>query len=123
MTTRKTRLFAVMLLCFAGGLAQTACSDDDDDLEDIIDDRLDDLDIDDDLVVTRTEWNNGFVAFDDDNDSVLVVSEFRFNGALFDLADLNNDGYVTEGEWNDVLDDIDTSNNGEIEESELAVYF
>ena len=111
------------MLCFVGGLQQTACSDDDDDLEDIIDDRLDDLDIDDNLVVTRSEWHNGFILFDDDEDTVLIFSEFRFNGALFDLADDNGDVLVTQTEWDNLVDEIDTNDNDRIEESELARYF
>jgi hypothetical protein len=111
-----------LALAVVFGLAAGGC-DDDDDLEDVIDDRLDDLDIDDDLVVTRSEWNDGFVLFDDDDDLLLAFDEFRFNGALFDLADLNGDGFVTGDEWEDTLDIIDTDDNDRIEESELAVYF
>jgi hypothetical protein len=119
---KKANLFAIMTLSLVGGVGLTAC-DDDDDLEDIVDERLDDLDIDDDLVVTESEWFNGFVVFDDDDDQLLVFSEFRFNGDLFDLADFNCDAYVTESEWDALVDPIDTDNNGVISESELAVYF
>ena len=111
------------MLCLVAALPQLGCGDDDDDLEDIIDDRLDALDIDDDLVITRAEWHEGFYLFDDDGDFVLFFDEFPFSGFLFDLADLNADGIVTLTEWDDVLDAIDTDNDGVIEETELEAYF
>lgn len=119
---KKTGYLALMALSIVGGFELTAC-DDNNDLADVVDDRLDDLDIDDDLVVTRTEWNNGFALFDDDNDSVLIFAEFRFNGTLFDLVNINGDAFVTEGEWDAALDVIDINNDDVIEESEISLYF
>jgi hypothetical protein len=110
-------LVAVALACTAG--LTVGCDDDDDDLEDVIDERIDDLDLDDDFVVTRSEWNNAFIVFDTDDDRVLVLDEFRFNGAAFDLADFNNDGFVTEDEWDDFLDEVDENHDDVLDEIEF----
>jgi hypothetical protein len=112
-----TRLLGIMALVTACGFA-VGCSDDDD-LADVIDERIDDLDIDDDLVVTRNEWNGGFIIFDLDNDRVLTTTEFRFNGNMFTLADVNADGFVTEDEWEDVLDDLDIDGDDLLELAEF----
>jgi hypothetical protein len=116
----KTRLLGILALALTGLLA-TGC-DDDDDIEDIVDERIDELDLDDDLVVTRAEWAGAFVVWDDDGDRVLVFNEFRFNGGGFDIADLNNDGFVTEDEWEDLLDAWDVDDDELLEEIEFAPY-
>ena len=109
-----------MALALMGSLLN-AC-DDDDDLEDVIDDRIDDLDLDDDLVVTRVEWADAFLVWDDDNDLVISFNEFRFNGGGFELADLNNDGFVTDDEWDDLMDLWDIDDDAVLEEFEFAPY-
>lgn len=116
----KTSLVGLFTLTLAGGVL--AACDDDDDVEDIIDERIDDLDIDDDSFVTREEWADAFVIWDEDNDRVLVVDEFRFNGGGFEAADEDNDGFVTEDEWEDLLGEWDLDHNDVLENFELAPY-
>jgi hypothetical protein len=116
----KTRLFGIMALALTGALL-TAC-DDDDGVDDVIDDRIDELDLDDDFVVTRAEWSNAFVIWDGNDDLLIASNEFRFNGGGFDVADVNNDGYVTDDEWEDLMDVLDVDDNEFIEELEFEPY-
>jgi hypothetical protein len=118
----KARLFGIMALALTGLLA-SACGDDDpDDLEDVVDERIDELDLDDDFVVTRDEWNNAFVVWDEDGNQQMVVGEFRFNGNGFETADVNNDGFVTDDEWEDLLDAWDIDGDDVLEEFEFEPY-
>src|SRR4051812_43157476 len=106
---RKNRLLGIMAIALMGGTVMAACDDDDDidDLDDVVDQRIDDLDLDGDTFITHDEWNNAFTIWDTDNDRVLTVNEFRFNGAGFAAADLNGDQIVTEDEFEQVLDSWD----------------
>jgi hypothetical protein len=117
----KTRLIGIMALALTGTVL-TACDDDPDDLEDVVDERIDELDIDDDFVVTRDEWSNAFFIWDDDQDLVIVSDEFRFNGNGFELADANNDGFVTDDEWEDLMDAWDIDDDELLEELEFEPY-
>ena len=118
----KTRLFGLMAVVLTGLLA-SACDDDEpDDLEDVIDARIDELDLDDDFVVSRDEWNNAFIVWDEDGNQAMVVGEFRFNGAGFEAADTNNDGLVTDDEWEELLDDWDLDDDDLLEEFEFEPY-
>ncbi|HEY5924926.1 MAG TPA: hypothetical protein VIV11_24765 [Kofleriaceae bacterium] len=117
----KTRLFGIMALALTGALF-TACDDDDEFVDDVIDERIDELDLDDDLLVTRVEWADAFLVWDGDNDLLIGVNEFRFNGGGFELADVNNDGYVTDEEWDDLMDVWDIDDDAVLEELEFEPY-
>jgi hypothetical protein len=117
----KTRLFGIMALALAGALL-SGCDDDPDDFEDVVDERIDDLDIDDDFVVTRSEWGNAFLIWDEDGDLLITTNEFRFNGNGFETADLDNDGVVTDDEWEDLMDAWDIDDEDVLEELEFEPY-
>lgn len=113
----KTRFLGITALVLMGGLV-TACDDDDDDLL-VVDDRVDDLDLDDDAIVTRAEWDDAFLVWDVNGDGVLSPGEFRFNGGGFEMADIDADGFVSEVEWDALLDEWDLDASGDLDELEF----
>lgn len=120
---KKTTFLALMSLFLVGGLGLTACSDNNNDLDDVVNANFAIVDVNGNLVATRAEWDNAFVVFDTDNDGNIEITEFPFNATLFDLIDVNHDGVITTAEWDAGFAVINTNNDDVVQQAEISVFF
>ncbi len=90
------------------------------------------LDLNNDGVITRAEWERSFRMLDTDNDGVLSPDELRAEwrngrtqaGGEFQVLDRNNDGRITRNEWRgnrNSFEQVDRDNDGIISPREFSL--
>jgi len=117
---RKNIGLGIMAYVVMAGLAVSACDDDNDVV--VIDARIDVIDVNDDLVVSLSEWTATFAVWDINGDGFLVDVEFLFNGTAFVNLDVNGDARLTVDEFNAAMDAWDINNDLVLEEAEFDAF-
>lgn len=76
-----------------------------------------DLDQDNDGLISPSEWEEGFDMIDSDNSG--FISDDEWDNPNFDDVDQNNDGLISRDEWSEGFDEIDEDDDGLISEEEF----
>jgi len=76
-----------------------------------------DLDQDDDGVISPSEWEEGFDMIDRDDSG--FISEDEWDNPNFDDLDQDDDGLISRDEWAEGFDEIDEDDDGLISEKEF----
>lgn len=76
-----------------------------------------DIDQDDDGLISPIEWEEGFDMIDSDNSG--FISEDEWDNPNFDDLDQDDDGLISRDEWSEGFDEIDDNDDGFISEVEF----
>lgn len=76
-----------------------------------------DLDQDNDGLISPSEWEDGFDMIDSDNSG--FISDDEWDNPNFDDLDQNDDGLISRDEWSEGFDEIDQNDDGLISENEF----
>lgn len=76
-----------------------------------------DLDQDEDGLISPNEWEEGFDMIDSDNSG--FISDDEWDNPNFDDLDQDDDGLISRDEWSDGFDEIDDNDDGLISEDEF----
>ena len=98
------RVLGIAALGLMAMLAGSACGDDEDEFDVVVlDPPADEIDTDDDLVVSVSEWDATFAVWDVNGDGKLNDVEFLFNDAAFIDVDVDANDRISAAEWTETF--------------------
>ncbi len=97
------------------GMLGTGCDDED---AIVAETEFDAIDLNDDGLISASEWDAAFDAWDLNDDGYIAQSEYLLNGGFTDL-DVNADGLLSDAEWNAALTNWDVDGDYFLDPGEL----